>query len=478
MKKIFAALAACAFLLTACDAAPGNVIMWSPDGKRVAVADSDEFVRIADSKGALLGPAFSASLFRWAPDSTHAVIVSETGVTKWSELKSLLSKQEQLSLIRTAESLWTSNSRSKWEGSGMAQTGMVYLANKYGAKAVEAKLARVDRGWKKVPGMFVASVKDLYTVDCSNNIPTAKHKLMRSLNNISDVRISPSGKLLAISIAADHQQKMVVISLPGGEAKTVVPSLAQFPDWSSDGKSLCFISYPKSDSKIQVTEIDSDHHPVIGTLSRVDVADENGVVLVKVGPPKALVEVIVSKSSRVRCLSDGSILFNAAQRDFPSVKKTAVPEAIYKLSTDGKSLSRIQTSQDLPDDLQYFEPNQDATKIAVPGTKGSVAVVDVASGNVEMIENAGDNSLKIAPSWRTSDELCYAARNKVASSVGHNTEVVVRPLSAADNAVVLSKDWPVNVLPLLKDEEKKAEATKDGHHANSFRKYKRMLQRK
>src|SRR5262249_14279962 len=148
------------------------------------------------------------------------------------------------------------------------------------------------------------------------------------------------------------------------------------------------------------------------------------------------------------------IIFHAKQRTFPSIRTSEAHTCFFRISADLKNIEQLAGSTDLPDDaVDLFEPNQDGTKIAVPGSNGEIAVLDISTGTVTTLEKTGKQDLKFAPQWRTKDELCYPMRNQQRSSAGHDVDVVLQSMSQPDQRIIISKDWPTSSLEFLKDPE-------------------------
>jgi hypothetical protein len=375
----------CGTLLTGCGR--DDYLVWSPNGKQVAVLASDG-LRLGDDSGNISPPILpKANLFRWLPDSVHGLVVSTDGTTKWAAITDLLSAGERQKISRAAETLWKSGSASKWKAvdSDQLPVILVYLNSRYGIRSVKAKLsAYFDGSYFSDAAVTISS---LQTFDSAATTHSHGKLLWRTIQEIGDVRISPSGKLVAVSIRNSFAYKIIVVPVAGGAPKTVAEALADFPDWSVDGKSLFFICYPPIDQTHTSGGLSDAQHPFIATLDRREIADNSGAVLPKFAATQILAEVLASESSRVRCLADGSILFNSMQRTFPAVKAEDRRGGLFRLSPDLQSIENVKVVDALPDDsLASFEPNQDGSKIALRGTKGEVAVLDVPSGLVTALE--------------------------------------------------------------------------------------------
>ena len=196
--------------------------------------------------------------------------------------------------------------------------------------------------------------------------------MWRTTRTIGDLRLSPSAKLAAVSSEIDCSfttyYRIVLVPLNGGSPVIVVQSGVNAPDWSRDGRYLFYISYPHIPENTTFGELDNSSHPFIAKLNRIEVVGESGAVLKKPSSPKELVEVLAADSAGVRCLPDGSVLFCARQRSFPSILTSDAKPCLFRLNADLKSIEPIAASKGLLSPaVNYFEPNQDGSKIVVPG---------------------------------------------------------------------------------------------------------------
>ena len=448
MRQIFAVIF-CVTLLTACDSY--DRVNWSPDGKRVAVVASDG-LRLADEAGNLSAPVLDhATICRWLPDSNHAVVVSTKETTNWNDIKELLSASERAKVSRIGERMWKSGSiyNSNSPDVLLVSDAVLYLNYKYGTKPVRARLAKI----LKMDAPVSETISVLQTLDLSSKNPSGGPVLWRTTESIDDVRISPMGTLAAVSVdTTGSEHKIIVLSLNGGAATTVENSLADFPDWSADGKSLFYILYPNRPEEKCLKKINDNQLQWIATINRQEIADAHGQVLPKCPAAKTLVELPIAgdSSSHVHCMADGSVVFNSKQRQFPSITKFQAQSNLFKLSPDFQHVEPMAPANELlGDKLDCFEVNQDGTKIAVPGSHGEVTVLDVASGKVDVLEKAGPDGLTFIPHWRTKDELCYPTQNREKDRA-HDVDVVLQSLTEPTHRVVLSKDWPVKSVGFLK----------------------------
>jgi hypothetical protein len=332
----------------------------------------------------------------------------------------------------------------------MVAIAVLRLKNQYGALAVKRRL-----GTKKSPDPITpVTISSVQLVDLSEGSPKGK-LLWRTLETIDELRVSPSGKLAAIVINREPFAwigttfyKIILLPIDGGLPRTAVESLADIPDWSRDGRWIYYISYPALPRDVNRKQLYDEQHPWVGSLNRCEVADETGTMLAKFGTPEKILEVLSAHSSGVRCLSDGSIIFNSKRRQFPSIVNGKAQAGLFKLKPDLKSLEPIGTlGFESGEDVQIFEPNQDGSLISIANKNGRISVLDVASDKVTVLEkgDSGDKDLKFLPSWRTKDELCFPAR-----AGGESVQVVLQSMSDLKQRKVLSSSW-ASLPPFLRE---------------------------
>lgn len=458
--------------MTACDEGVDNRVVWSPDGTRAAVSGSGK-ISLCDEGGKLSDPALlNSKLFRWAPDSVHAYVVTATEVSSWKDVQLLLTPAERSEVVRVARMIWQTTSLAKLKklSPSRSDPALVYLSHKYGTRAVWAKLRSLDKNVPNLSEPMRVTLSSVQLFDSSTH-KFSSSQLWRTVAKIEGLSVAPNGKFIAISVSDDSQSRIVVVPASGGDSKIAVTSLALSPVWSADSRSLFYIDKPSAATKENSEPVNSPQHPVIGTINTLEVVGANDHLLPVPGPAKQVVQVLVGSTARLRCLPNGDILFDAMTRSFPDIKSDGRC-GLFRLSPDLQRVVRIESLSPLPDGLDYFEPNKGGTRIAVPGSKGEIAVLDVASGNVIMVEKPGKKSFRLAPVWRTEDELCYAAPNAERSTAGHDTEVVLQSVTDVNKRAVLSKDWSSSAFDFLTYEdcsEKKVSKTAvkkihQGHH--------------
>lgn len=263
-------------LLGACDRS--DVLLWSPDGNRVgALADHD--LRIGNFHGGLGNPAFHhVETFRWLPDFRHAVLVTSKSMSNWNEVKTFLSPREQKRIPAVAERIWRYQGEpEKFEDRGEnISPALVYLTKIHGLKTVQQVLKKKYNADIEI-GINIDSV-DVVEASKPGSFPA--HSLYRTINDIRDLRVSPTGKLVAITESANDANKLTAISLTGGASKFIAKSTSNYPDWDKSGNSLIYITTSSHDK----AGSDAVH---LGSLVKQQVCDAQGLLLRKFRPVRS-----------------------------------------------------------------------------------------------------------------------------------------------------------------------------------------------
>ncbi|MBP9093950.1 PD40 domain-containing protein [bacterium] len=399
-------------------------LSWSPDGKRMAVL-ADQ-LRLADedsiSKPLLKKQFGSVLAFRWLPDSHHAL----------------------LAYRRYQHHLTKSGTKPGTKTGAKAETSVDYLQ------------------------LFDFN-GDINTVKA-----TAGPVLYQSSDAIDDLRLSPNGKLAAISQADKGRHKISIVTL-SGEVKVVARNASR-PEWSKDSRSIYFFR--------EISPKDSAHANFmpVSTICNLPVADAAGLPVVsKLRYDLAQCAGDVFSGGRIHALADGSLLFSSTPVKLPAcgVMLGAQERALFRYRPVSRgckaAVEQIILDVALASDLDSLEPNQDGTKLAICSAKGGVWVVSLSSeesrGRVTVLEKPLPDSTEIsrtgsfgcAPRWRNANQLSFSVRNldnakDLTDNSGHSNvgEVVLQDLQdlAGGKGLpprqVLSRGWPSGQIDFLK----------------------------
>lgn len=432
-------------LLAACDRK--DVVLWSPDGKRMAVIASDGLV-LGDETGKIAAPLkINLEIFRWMPDSKHALVVERDLVTSWKDACSLLTLSRQREVSRYAERSWRLGRMAETFDEQLPGQACLYLIQTYGKTAARAKFK------DKYTDFVVASCVRTLDLSETGKLSTGR-PLWRAFRTVEDLRVSPTGKLAAISMDTHPGNQICVLALKGGTPRQIVKSHAGLPDWSPNGTSLLFFALPheyKNTSK----EKEASSPLWVGTLDCVKIADTDGNLLPKLPKPSHLVDTLYANDSCVRCLPDGTVLFNSTLRTFPSTTEDNYKNCLFRLSPDYKHVETVAGSDQITPGYQSsFEPNSDGSLIAFSGDQGGILVLETSSGKKTELEKEGKEDLKFLPQWRIKDEICYPARNSIKSPGGHDVDVALQSLEDPSHHLVLSKEWSPVSFEFLNDPKK------------------------
>jgi hypothetical protein len=450
-------LLAASFYLGACG--PEKTVQWSADGKQAAIV-SGGLLYLGDDQGNLSKPlAEEVELVTWFPDSRNLVAVFKREIDTWPELvktapsgfdekkivaAALVARDEFYNYSGKLEDFRPSNAASmtteQWTAAllYLKQEGQPRLKEKLGAE------------WKEVAEMKV-EVRTIRTIAASALDAGSGIVLLTTLTEIADLRVAPDGGALAFVARRGEGfgdgrvgSLSVMPARTAGRPVLVADGVAEYPDWSPDGRSLFYVR----------CEARGSGAAALGNISRRMVRDAQGAILEDPPQGNNLVTVLFRDSLKVRCLPDGRVVFVAAEVTLPAVKKDiadrltlfcvnpAQPDAVSRM------LPRA-TEQTLPDRADLFEISPDAKYASFPGGKGRVSVVTLATGaTTAVIDKDTSGELHTIPVWRNAEQLCLIAPpGSRYSSSSKRAEVM---LWSQGKATLISTGWPDKILDGIK----------------------------
>lgn len=443
--KYILSFALCLAALSGCS--PKDCYVWSPNGQILAFID-DGNLRTTDTKGNLSQIKSTDSIIcRWMPDSRHAILAASSTITQWKDLEPLLTKSEQDMVTDIAGKLWALSDfpQTKSEDEIVRQE-MAYmqLSQKYGQDAASQRFKRALEA--KARSFGRATAYSLYLVDMVDTDDKKTKLLSRNLQEIRDIRVSPTGKMVAVALQKGFGHGISVVSTDGLYRADVTVADAGIPAWTTDGKALMYFQYPPLKDEAALAQMhDTSERPFLATLKRAQIVDEAGAPLSQIAS-KDVIRAFADDVTVVRCLRDGSAVFHARPREYPvSAQAKTAPLALYRFKQDG-TVTQIAGTSNLPPDLiKNFEYNADESKILLAGKQGQVAVMDVASSKMQDIAAAGQHQMQFQPQWRTADEICYAAIKDPlpTDKTSRIWDLALVRLRDPAHPVYVSKDWQI-----------------------------------
>lgn len=424
-----------------------KTVVWSPDGERAAVI-TDKGFYLCDASGTLsplLVPDVGS--VTWLGDSEYLALGRERRVNSWAAIVDAIGEEPAVAVAERAEGVWRRvEDGGLWSvimmGSGNQKDALkIYLREHY----AQGLQARVGDAWSDIVAATAQLSEVIPARIVGDRIETGT-RLYAGFTDIIDLRPSPDGRALAITTempaeGSDNASIVLVAANGTGPVALVADNTAAYPDWTADGRSLVYVQ--------SVSETATDDDLSLGALVQRRVIDDaGGISIAEKGDE--LAGLMFSVFARVRCLADGRILFNAAELCLPLAARDAEVERERLFALDAArqaTLVRVvprKTEVKLPEVLAFFEVSPDEKQVLFGGTEGEVSVLELANGEVEVLQESGDD-LRNAPVWRRAGELTYYKRAGAedGGSSNRKMEVILR---RGEEETVLSQNWPDQVI--------------------------------
>ena len=419
-RRIFHSVAAAALLLfSGCFLE--ERMFWSPDGQRAAVC-LPEGLCLMDTNGNVSAPLLSEVTFAaWLPGSQGLVALRRLAATNWQEISRLISREE----------------RATVEGLALGLPGLINGA----LAATGGDISSIDEKFFKplkfdLGPAFIAGLiclRDTQPEIFSNLVARAKdgeqlqkdlandalvHEisvlrldgdrlagqpvvLERTLAEVAEPRPSPSARVVAFL----REGVLIIVPLDGGSNRLAISDhiVGSF-DWTPDGKALV---YP--------TAVSGDWERGAVNLAHI----QRRVVVGPGGQPSEGESVLLATGAfpftpRVRSLPDGRVLFASQPLQLPLGAQSTSETRLYIIDpakgTNAVPIPIRVPTGTLPDDLAGFAVSPDGRRLAI-GEYGSdsIAVLEIATGRIEVVSPNRGARNRTMPAWRGSDELYFAA---------------------------------------------------------------------
>jgi dipeptidyl aminopeptidase/acylaminoacyl peptidase len=432
-------LLAAAFVLLLMTGCVGRRIAWSPDGAHAAIFAGDG-LHLCSPDGALSPIVLAGEgMTEWFPDSRRLAIVSEVGKQSWKDLEKAISPDERERVVEggkalldqfkaghnLSDALHALNALRDYEKDAVA----VYLAQTEGIKE------QAGTNWDELRQKEASMVQIRVGALEEGKLPLGP-AVLSSLRKILDIRVAPTGTAIAFTTEGDREDEFQLSVFPtdgSASPQLVAKNTAICSDWSVDGHSLVYIRANNTAT--------GDDQLSLASLTRRGILNAAGKIQIQT-KAEDLAGLLFYPENKVRCLSDGRIVFATVDVHLPCTALD-MPQQPQLFALDPERQAGVipliprSVQESLPGKPGYYETSPDGKRIAIFAEKGAVAVLTVATGALDTVQVAGSDDTASAPAWRSASELCF-----ISTTNGQPAQ-----LALWDNGTnrVLSADWPAEV---------------------------------
>jgi dipeptidyl aminopeptidase/acylaminoacyl peptidase len=477
---------------------PQKSAVWSPDGSRLAVIGAAGVI-VADPAGKVLAEPFApeTELAAWLPDNRTLLVARKAQVSRWADVAAVLpedTRKEYEALaertfddLKTYRGTWADlqdEINQKKDAAAVLEEhnllAAATLVRKHNSNHLGAILLRMGEEHRDALKQFMGEgaksldetkvdIWSLETFDAGAEKPQPVKMLLRTLDPIFEIRISPGGKAIAFTVTPDSglgkasaDTTLYVVASDGNAPPyPVAEGVSAYPDWTPDGQNLVF-ARTNSTGPVGKDEVR------LGTISRRRVCGPEGAPLAALDAVQDLAGTLFQPLMQVRCLPNGNILFGAIEAHLPTTAKDLQAKpALFEVSpTEPVAARRVfppQSASEASEGVTYFEVSPGGTRAAAYMPDGKIFVITLASGESQTITGAAPfvkdkGPPGVIPVWRNAEELCFAFPAGSPQAGEKRGELV---LWSAAGQRVISKDWPdmfvVGVLVPAAKEAKAAE---------------------
>jgi hypothetical protein len=394
-------------------------LVWSPDGERAAViakggTEGTDGLYLCDADGKLTA-RLVPGVYRvaWLGDSQQLVVAREQKSADWTEVTRMLGAQKAAEVATKAEAAWEKSAGNRLEqwrvdqggsgpfgtrsngelraratgGDGYGGATMVYLwAHRAdGLRALYSEKSEGIRAQDVFTGHELLMAR---IVDDRIQLGTTLHE---GLSEIQDIRIAPGDRTVAFTEettpGSDKESRLLLARIDGTGAVLVAERTSLFADWTADGRSLVYVQALGGGAKKDDMRLAS--------LVRCEVLGDQGQIKVAENT-EDLAGLMYSNATRVRCLRDGRILFNAIEFNLPVAKNDADAERERLFAIDPARQATLvrmiprDREKHMPQVLAFFEVSPNEKQVLVGGYEGEVSVLTLSTGEVQQVQEAGE----------------------------------------------------------------------------------------
>ncbi len=433
---------------------PEKRIIWSPDGRRAAVATPNGLFFI-DPAGKVLDPRLTGSAANcgWFPDSRRLAVVHATKAKRWSEVGELFGLEQAGEIEKLAKALRdrVMAYQGNWDDfeidpeekfpSAIEIAAVVYLRDNLPAGLAE----KFGDKWEDVEELQL-DIWHLQVFTLRDDQLTPGRVLVRTFNQISRPRVAPNSRNVALLAPTangnDETVGLRVVSVEGGELRSAAEFVALGYDWSPDGRSLACVRTEASR--------DQGDNIQLGSLTTIRVAEKDGKLLTEPEQRNDRVGLLFNRLLSVRWLPDGRLLFSGVEATLPATTQDMPQEwSLFVLDPRTPASVLRVLGRDLAEPVEasvpMFEVSPDGRRVLLPGPGGKVILYEFSSGGSTSLVEQDDpeGKLRSLPSWRNEEQLCFVRPTQPQAGVPHRSEVV---LWKDGEVLSLSGAWPTEMV--------------------------------
>ncbi len=410
-------------------------VVWNPSGQYAAVLGNEGELYITDAQGNLSEMLYD-DVFRieWFDDNKTFLAARQKSIANWEQAESELSKANLDIIINAAQETHGGKVITKWQpNKGLFNTeDDIENAVKVYIRDVTPKMAteEIINSWKNVSF-------DAYFVEkCSwDNKFISEKQLFNTLEIIWDMRISPDNKNLLFTQSSKSIEsiKMNAFNFESQNILHIDDMTSMYPDWSVDGKSIFYVKF--------IGEEYDDM--VIGNLNTITICNDNGELLKEAQNKNQQLTLAVNGLAKIRCLDDNRIIFSSMEISLPGNTDDFSEQPLLFMIEPGKHKSIVplvpkSSFHEIAGyDLNFFEVSPDKQYVSMIDHDSRVAVMELATGRVTIMQPEDMGDIESIPTWRGSNELCYFGKNENGDFIA-----LQKPGTPASN---LSINWPDEV---------------------------------
>jgi hypothetical protein len=454
MKRNLTIWCGCVVIAGLCGCLPEKRVTWSPDGRWAAVRAGDG-LHLCDPNGKLSERLVeNVNGVAWLPDSRHLLLATAVRAKTWAELTPLLDAPRVQELAELGDKLQAEMLAYEGEWDAFKpqvvekQTGGVFAALLvYVRDHADARLPeKLGDRWEDTKKLE-ASVGTLQLAEVQQGTLKLGPPLLRSIDGISEPRVSPDGRKAAYlsPLPGDNSPVGLFATAlePGATPQAVAEHTSLFCDWSTDGRHLVYATGSPGAAS-------GGKELRLGVIARRQVSDEHGQMLEKLPEAEDLAGILFQQETKVACLRDGRIIFAGLAVHLPCTTKD-MPQTVglFALDPDRQpTITRLvprQSAADLADVLPLFDLSPDQQRVCLPASNGRIVVLTLATGDtLEVAAEKHVDELRTLPTWRSDDEVCLNY-GPSPDQPGARSEISLAKINWDEKQVTiraLSGDWP------------------------------------